>query len=238
MPATDAAATMPSAQATTIARAFLPPQRLGNRAAYYYVRSKLASDPLYGGICATLRNSRAPLLDLGCGLGLLAHALRQAGLDLPYRGVDNDARKIALARTAAGRRQLGDVSFELLDLAAGVPAHQGNVALLDVLQFVSPQAQDQLLDAAIAMLTPGACLVLRTGLEDGSWRARVTRSVDSFSRWTGWMNAGPRRYPDPDDLRARFAAAGLHSEFSPLFGRTPFNNWRIVATKPEPTAAG
>lgn len=236
MPATDAVATMPSAEAAAIARAFLPPRRLGNRSAYYYVRGKLASDPLYGGICHALRASRAPLLDLGCGLGLLAHALRQAGLDLPYRGVDNDARKIALARTAAERRELRDVSFDLLDLHAGAPAHQGNVALLDVLQFVSPQAQDQLLDAAIAMLTPGACLVLRTGLEDGSWRARVTRSVDSLSRWAGWMNAGPRRYPDADDLRARFAAAGLRSEFSPLFGRTPFNNWRIVATRPEPAA--
>lgn len=216
----------------TIARAFLPVPWYGNRARYYYVRSKLASDPLYGGIVEVLRDSRAPLLDLGCGLGLLAHTLRHAGLALPYRGVDNDARKIAQAAAASTAAGLADTRFETLDLATSLPEHRGNVALLDVLQFLPPPAQERLLDAAIAMLTPGARLVLRSGLDDDSWRARVTRRVDEFSRWVRWMNAGPTRYPARDALAQRFAAAGLHTEFSPLFGRTPFNNWRIVATRP------
>ena len=46
------------------------------------------------------------------------------------------------------------------------------------------------------------------------------------------MNAGPTRYPAREALERRFAEAGLRTEFSPLFGRTPFNNWRIVATRP------
>jgi len=33
-------------------------------------------------------------------------------------------------------------------------------------------------------------------------------------------------------LRARFDAAGLQSEFTPLYGNTPFNNWRVVAIAP------
>lgn len=229
MAASSATPCLSRPEATAIAQAFLPPSRFGNRYNYYYVRSKLASDPLYDGICAMLQHSRAPLLDLGCGLGLLAHALRQKGIALPYRGVDNDAGKIASARQAAGRRALDAVEFAHIDLATQLPDHCGSVALLDVLQFLPPVAQSRLLDAAIGMLAPGAVLLLRTGLDDGSWRARTTRAVDRFSRWTRWMNAGPRRYPDPDDLRARFAAAGLSAEFSPLFGRTPFNNWRIVA---------
>ena len=60
----------------------------------------------------------------------------------------------------------------------------------------------------------------------------MTRAVDVFSRALGWMNAGPSRYPDADALRARFDAAGLSSEFTPLYGNTPFNNWRVVATRP------
>lgn len=215
-----------------IARAFLPARWYGNRTPYYYVRAKLASDPLYGGIVAVLRDSRAPLLDLGCGLGLLAHTLRHAGIALPYRGVDNDARKIARATSAAVATGLADVQFETLDLATTLPVHRGNVALLDVLQFLPPAAQERLLDAAVAMLTPGACLVLRSGLDDDGWRARVTRRVDQFSRWVRWMNTGPTRYPAREALAQRFAAAGLRAEFSPLFGHTPFNNWRIVATRP------
>lgn len=218
-------------EAGAIARAFLPQRRFGNRGPYYYVREKLSADPLYGGIVAVLRDTRAPLLDLGCGMGLLAHTLRHAGVYLPYRGVDNDTRKIAHAAAAAATANLSHVQFDALDLAARLPEHRGSVALLDVLQFLAPEAQERLLDATLAMLTPGACLVMRTGIDDGSWRARVTRRVDEFSRWVRWMNAAPTRYPARDALEQRFAAAGLETEFTPLFGRTPFNNWRIVARR-------
>ena len=204
-------------EAAAIAHAFLPSRWYGNRWHYYYSRSKLGSDPLYPGVIDALRGSDAPLLDLGCGIGLLAHALRAAGIAVPYRGVDNDAAKIAQARRAAGVAGLHSVGFDLVDLAAGMPAHRGSVAILD---------------AAVAMLVPGAQLVIRTGLDDGSRRARFTRRIDALSRVLGWMNAGPKRYPNADAMRARFDAAGLRSEFTPLYGRTPFNNWRVVATKP------
>ncbi|MGV8941942.1 MAG: methyltransferase domain-containing protein [Lysobacter sp.] len=200
---------------------------------YHYSHSKLLSDPLYPGVCAALRGSQPALLDLGCGLGLLAHALRADGIVLAYRGVDNDAGKIERAQRAARRRDLVDARFECVDLARGLPAHQGSVAILDVLQFLDVDAQQRTLDAAIAMLTPSARLVIRTGLEDGSRRARITRAVDVFSRMIGWMNAGPRRYPDPDALRERFLAAGLQSRFTPLYGKTPFNNWLVVAIRPD-----
>ncbi len=136
------------------------------------------------------------------------------------------------ARSARRRDQACARSRSPPSICRGsIRAHRGSVAILDVLQFLPPEAQTRTLDAAMAMLTPGAKLVIRTGLDDGSRRARITRAVDVFSRVLGWMNAGPSRYPDADDLRARFAAAGLRAEFTPLFGNTPFNNWRVVATK-------
>jgi SAM-dependent methyltransferase len=222
---------LPRDQVRAIARAFLPASPWGNRWDHYYTRSKLGSDPLYPGVCDALRGTRAPLLDMGCGLGLLAHALRAQGLALPYRGVDNDAGKIARARAAATAAGLVDADFDVVDLARGYPAHAGSVAILDVLQFIPPDAQVRALDAAIAMLVPGSKLVIRTGLEDGSRRARVTRAVDVFSRVLGWMNAGPSRYPEAGALRSRLEAAGLRVEFTPLFSGTPFNNWRVVAER-------
>ena len=229
MSAPAAVAPLDAATARTVARAFLPDHWAGNRWHYHYAVAKLRTDPLYPGIVDALRGTSAPLLDLGCGIGLLAHALRAHGNTLPYRGIDNDRAKIARAQAAAARAGLRDVAFEAVDLADGTPAHRGSVAILDVLQFVDPGVQDAMLDAAVAMLAPGARLVIRTGLDDGSRRARVTRGVDALSRLLGWMNAGPRRYPDADALRARFAAAGLRAEFTPLYGNTPFTNWRIVA---------
>ncbi|MEO6264872.1 MAG: class I SAM-dependent methyltransferase [Luteimonas sp.] len=218
--------------ALRIARAFLPARWYGNRWHYHYSRIKLGSDPLYPGVVDALRGSVAALLDLGCGPGLLAHALRAGGLTLPYRGVDNDAGKIAVARQAAERAGLRDVCFEEVDLAAELPTHRGSVAILDVLQYLSDQDQQRTLDAAIAMLAPGARLVIRTGLDDGSRRARLAHAFDQMAHRLGWMNTGPKHYPDAARLRELFAAAGLPAQFAPLSGNTPFNNWLVVATMP------
>lgn len=215
-----------------IARAFLPSSALGSRWDYHYTRMKLASDPLYPGVADALRETTAPLLDLGCGLGLLAHTLRAAGLAMPYRGVDVDARKIAKATQVAASAGLQDVGFETVDLTRTMPTHSGSVAILDVLQYVDTGAQLAILDAAAAMLAPGGRLVIRTGLEDGSRRLRVTRAADAFGRMVGWMYSRPRRYPSEELLRDRLSAAGLLCEFVPLYGDTPFNNWRVVARRP------
>jgi SAM-dependent methyltransferase len=217
--------------ATRIARAFLPRRWYGNRWNYHYSRIKLGSDPLYPGVAAALRGSRLPVLDLGCGIGLLAHALRAEQVALPYRGVDNDAGKITHARRAAERAALDDVEFSVVDLARAFPPHRGSVAILDVLQYLDDAAQRRLLQAAIAMLVPGARLVIRTGIEDGSRRMRITRTFDRVANLLGWMNAPPRHYPRADALRRTLDNAGLASTFTSLRGNTPFNNWLVVATK-------
>lgn len=215
-----------------IAEAFLPDRRL-----YWYVRGKLGSDPLYGGVAAALHNSRAPLLDIGCGIGLLAHTLRAAGVDLDYTGVDNDAGKIDQGRPALRRAGIARAGLQVLDATGGLPSHRGSVTLLDVLQFLPPQAQSPLLAAAAQRVAPDGYLVIRTGLADGNWRSHVTRAVDVLSKAVRWMNAGPTRYPTRDSLEAELASLGLSATFTPWWGNTPFNNWLVVAT-PAPSGSG
>jgi 2-polyprenyl-3-methyl-5-hydroxy-6-metoxy-1,4-benzoquinol methylase len=220
------------ATATLIATAFLPVHPLGNRWDYYYTRAKLGSDPLYPGVLQALRGSHAPLLDLGCGLGLLAHALRLDGQAMAYRGVDNDAAKIKRAQKVAGKSGLADTRFEVVDLAKGPPAHQGSVAILDVLQYLDAPTQRTLIGDAIGMLSPGARLVIRTTLGDASRRGRTSRVADRLANLIGWMQSRPRSYPDVDAMQNQLAESGLRTTFSPLYGNTPFNNWLIVAEKP------
>lgn len=222
------APSLPRQQALDIARAYLPRNPLG-RWDYYYVRSKLASDPLYPGVLQALRGSSAPVLDLGCGLGLLAHALHHDGQLLRYHGVDNDAAKIRRARRAAAKTGLSSARFEFVDLAHAMPTHQGSVAILDVLQYLTAPAQQRLLENVIAMLVPGARLVIRTGLVDGSGRGRISRITDHAAQLVGWMQSAPRCYPDADRLRATLEGADLRVTFAPLYGRTPFNNWLVTA---------
>lgn len=219
------------ATATRIARAYLPPHPLGNRWDYYYTRAKLGSDPLYPGVLQALRGSEAAVLDLGCGLGLLAHALRLDGQAQAYRGVDNDAAKIARAQKVARKNGLADAGFEVVDLANGPPAHRGSVAILDVLQYLSAEDQHRLVADVIGMLVPGARLVIRTALGDDSHRGRTSRVTDRLANLIGWMQFRPKCYPDAGALRAQLEAAGLQTSFSPLYGNTPFNNWLIVARR-------
>jgi hypothetical protein len=146
--------------------------------------------------------------------------------------VDNDAAKIERARKVAGKSGLADTGFEVVDLAKGPPAHQGSVAILDVLQYLDAAAQRALIEEVIGMLTPGARLVIRTALGDTSRRGQTSRVTDRLANLIGWMQSRPKCYPDVDAMRDQLLDAGLDTEFSPLYGNTPFNNWLIVATKP------
>lgn len=217
--------------AARLALAYRPPRWFGNRWNYFYSRTKLASDPLYPAVADALRGSDAPLLDLGCGIGLLALALRHEGVALPYHGVDFDAAKVAQARRAAQQARLRDVRFDVVDLADAYPAHAGSVALLDVLQYLDAAAQQRLLAAAIGMLAPTGRLVIRSGLDDGGARIRTTNAFDRFANRLGWMKTPPQRYPREDELRATLDAAGLRSRFRPLRGHLPFNNFLVVAAR-------
>lgn len=217
--------------AARLATAYRPRRWFGNRFNYVYSRMKLATDPLYPAVAEALAGSHAPLLDLGCGIGLLAVALRHAGVALPYRGVDFDAAKIAQARCAAARAGLVDVAFDVVDLAHALPAHHGSVALLDVLQYLDPAAQARLLEGTIAMLAPGGRLVIRSGLDDGGARIRTTNAFDRVANRMGWMKTPPQRYPREADLRTTLERAGLVGTFRPLRGNMPFNNYLIVAER-------
>ena len=222
---------MDAAAAKGIAHAFLPERALGNRYDYYYTLTKLRTDPLYPGVLDALRGIDAPLLDLGCGLGLLAHALRLDGQAMPYLGVDIDTPKIERARRIAAKARLADTRFDVVDLAAGYPPHAGSVAILDVLQYLTPDRQRELLDSVIAMLTPGARLVIRSGLADDSSRSRTTRITDRLANLAGWMQERAKCYPTADGLRTQLEGAGLRTTLRPLYGDTPFNNWLIVGER-------
>ncbi len=222
---------MPPQQALAIARAFLPRRPWGNRHDYYYTRIKLRTDPLYPGVLAALREAPGPVLDLGCGLGLLAHALRADGQPRRYHGVDIDADKIARAGRIARRNGLHDARFEVVDLAARWPEHRGNVCILDMLQYLPEHVQAGMLQHAARMLMPDSKLVIRSALGDDSGRGRTSRITDLMAHFTGWMQEVPKRYPTRESLEHHLTSAGLAASFVPLYGNTPFNNWLIVAQR-------
>lgn len=195
-----------------------------------YVASKLRSDPLYSALAANLHGSELPLLDLGCGLGLLAFYLRASDIHVPILGLDYDSRKIDSALRAAALSHCEGVTFAHHDARSGLPDHLGNVSILDILQFFTPTEQETLLKLAAARVAPGAKLIIRSGLRDDSWRFKITVLGDLLAKATLWMKAAPTHYPAAGDFQAILSPYGT-VEISPLWGATPFNNHLIVLTR-------
>lgn len=192
-----------------------------------YVPAKLKSDPLYGAVHEELRGSPLPLLDLGCGLGLLAFYLRESGHRFPIHGLDYDSRKIDGARQATAQGGYTGISFDHHDARLGLPDHSGNVTILDILQFFDPTQQETLLRLAAERVAPGGKLVIRSGLRDDSWRFKVTFAGDLLAKFTFWMKAAPTHYPSAEDFQRHLSPYG-RVRIEPLWGATPFNNHRIV----------
>jgi hypothetical protein len=90
-----------------------------------YVMGKLANDPVYAATVAAIADTQLPLLDLGCGIGLLGQYLSAQGHRLPYVGLDHDERKIAAGQQAARRAGLEGMMSLHHAAAAELPALHG-----------------------------------------------------------------------------------------------------------------
>jgi len=202
-----------------------------------YVFCKLALDPVYDAVVNTLHTAPPlPLLDIGCGPGLLAAVLRSHGFSPPIHGLDYDPRKTATAQAALA--DLPDCTFTPADARAGLPPHLGHITILDILQFFSPEETTRLLTAAADRLAPGGRLIIRSCLRTDSWKFHLTRAGDWIAQATTWMKAPATSYPSPSEITHTLTAAGLTGSIQPLTGPLPFNNFLLVfqRTPEEPVA--
>ncbi len=179
--------------------------RPAGRFAYHFARGKLSRDPLFAALLRSraIPDQPARVLDLGCGQGLLAAWLAVAQgprAVVGYRGIDRSAADLARARAALSP----PCTFEQHDLAQLADTDLGRcdvVALLDVLHYLSPDAQHRLLAQVHGALLDDGVLVLRVG--DGASRGA-----------SHWSNAVDRvvsvvRGRPPARLHRRSLAAWL-----------------------------
>ena len=196
------------------------------RALKSYVRWKVRTDPAYAAVRDALRDRDRRLVDLGCGVGLLAFYLRESGYAAPIIGVDFDDRKIDLARRAATRYR----SVDFITGDARNPLPDGhNVVILDLLHYFDSASQQRILTNAARAAPRGGAVIIRQPLRDRSWRYRLTAVVDSLARTLRWMKAESLNYPTRDEVTRPFA--GFAREVRPLWGRMPYNTYFFVFTR-------
>ncbi len=202
------------------------------RALRSYVRWKVRTDPVYAAAYDALGDRDFSLVDLGCGVGLLAFYLREHAYTAHIIGVDFDERKIDVARKAA-RRYRG-VDFIRGDARDPLPDNH-NVAILDILHYFDSESQRKILTNAARAVPPRGAVIIRQPIRDRSWRYRLTAAVDSLARTGRWMKAEALNYPTMDEVTAPFA--GFGHDVRPLWGRMPYNTYFFVFTRPSATVA-
>jgi SAM-dependent methyltransferase len=169
------------------------PYRRAGRFAYHFARGKLRGDPVFRALLERgLLHGRAHILDLGCGQGLLTAWLRAAahchergiwprGWPAPprartIRGLELSAREVARARCALG----AECEVEQSDIRGAAFGRADAVVLLDVLHYMSPESQRDVLERVRAALPQHGLLLLRVGDAEGGVRFRLSRWGDQL----------------------------------------------------------
>ena len=187
---------------------------------YYYAMGKIALDPAYPAVAKILSNSTLPLLDLGCGIGLLAVYLRARGHRSPIAGWDVDQQKIEVAKIVLpGSTE----SFHVGD-ATDFREHCGDVVMLDVLHYFSDEAQQRLLKKLAASIAPRGVALIRLALNEPNWRFAATKAEERFVHFTRWIRVRGWNFPTRQEVLVPFAQEGFAVEIRPMWGWTPFNS--------------
>ena len=197
-----------------------------------YVYWKIRTDPIYRVVSEAFAGAQdIPLLDLGCGAGVLAFYLREHGFSGAIHGVDLDGPKIEVARDIAAALN-SDAVFDCVDFRDVHEGNRGHVTMLDVLLFVSEPTQRELLARAASFVDlEKGVLIVRSGIGDGGWRHGLTHAMDNVACFFRWMKVRPVKYPSCEIFREVLEPLGFDVEFRPLWGRMPFNNHVIIARR-------
>lgn len=233
--------------ATDVARTLNPavldaataPYRGAGRFAYHFARGKLSRDPAFAALLANgwIRATRmdpnghavpARVLDLGCGQGLLAALLRAAGHPARVHGIELMVSDIDRARAALGT----DADFVCGDIrTTPFPACETAV-ILDVLHYIDPEAQQDVLARLHAALAAQGALLLRVGDADGGAGFRVSQFVDGVVTFVRGHRLSELHCHGLDRWAGMLAAAGFEGiERIPLSDGTPFANVLLRARR-------
>ena len=191
-----------------------------------FVAGKLRADPL-SRFAVETAGRPGTVVDVGCGWGQLAllFALEGAG---EVVGLDWDARKIAAARLAGKGLP---VRFLDADLRANPIPEADLIVLADVLHYLPPAAQDDLLARAVSAVRPGGRIWIREMVRGRGLRSRIGIASERLLALFAWHRAQALSFRTEEAIRAPLAAAGIACETREMWASTPYANILVEGRK-------
>lgn len=244
-----------------VASRYCPPEAStpAQRTRFHYVRIKLLGDPvarLIADIAGDRAGALGEVLDIGTGAGQLPILLLELGRATRARGFDWDRAKIADAvRAAAGASAASSASpagapesaaeHHAAPAAPPLPAEfwradareaelgdADTVMLIDLLHYFRVEEQDAILRRAAAAVRPGGRLLLREADTERGWRSSVTLIEERLFTALRFNRGERVRFRPAREMVAILEQLGFDCETRPAWGKTPFSNVLIIASRP------
>lgn len=192
-----------------------------------YARGKLGSDPICDQLVALGREKNfGDVVDVGCGRGQMAVMLLEAKIATRVVGVDWDESKLEAARDACKGLP---ATFEKFDVREVAPPACDTLLLIDVLHYLTDKQQIDVLDRC--MHSARKCVVVRELDPDRGWRSATTRAQEAVTTFLRY-NVGERvRVLPIASFTSLLERAGFSVRVEPSWGKTPFSNVAIIATR-------
>jgi 2-polyprenyl-3-methyl-5-hydroxy-6-metoxy-1,4-benzoquinol methylase len=195
----------------------------------YYVAAKLRTDPALLDVAQL--GALGDVLDAGCGRGQLSLCLAELGHVDRLSGFDFDARKVEVARAAAGER----ASFTVGDLTSSELDESDTILFMDVLHYLPLDEQDRLLARAARKLRPNGRIVVREVDAASKRKSFLTRAFELVGTRFGYNRAASALGFRPlADIERVLESAGLRSESIVRAAGSLLENGLVVARAPAP----
>jgi 2-polyprenyl-3-methyl-5-hydroxy-6-metoxy-1,4-benzoquinol methylase len=149
--------------------------------------------------------ARGRVLDVGCGFGLFSLYYASVRSDLEIEGIDKNARRIALARRAAGRLGLANVRYAVGDARDFRGGKLFDAAyMLDIIHHIPEETVAPLLEQLAKALPPGGRLVIKDVDRRPAYKRWFTHALDRVMD-----PRSPVRYWSADELGALLEQLGF-----------------------------
>jgi 2-polyprenyl-3-methyl-5-hydroxy-6-metoxy-1,4-benzoquinol methylase len=195
---------------------------------YAFVRFKIIHLRFLEEIEQYLPNA-GTILDLGCGFGLFSLYMAACQPNARVIGLDINARRLQIARNAAEKLGIGNISFQQHDLRDWRPDQTiAGAYALDIFHHLPVESGDRLLNDLFVHLEPGGRFLLK--------------DIDTLPRGMLWFTYGLDALMSPrDDFHYRSAGAWQRqlaaSGFTPIYTHylwdlLPYPHILLICDKP------